>query len=121
LACLFGFCAKCFSRGPANAGPHSAKSYGDDLKMVIGVSLWLLAKREAMFYLEEHHLRGEKMESLGEIAVTAQRNRRIKKILSTHFGKGKVRVRGHGADWVVKIDSAPTSVEHQRELETNGS
>ena len=43
------------------------------------------------------------MESLGEIAVTAQRNRSIKKILSTHFGKGKVRVRGHGADWVVKI------------------
>jgi hypothetical protein len=54
------------------------------------------------------------MESLGEIAVTAQRNRRIKKILSTHFGKGKVRVRGH----VVKIDTALTSVEHQRELET---
>ena len=58
------------------------------------------------------------MESLGEIAVTAQRNRSIKKILSTHFGKGKVRVRGHGADWVVKIDTAPTSVEHQRELES---
>jgi hypothetical protein len=32
--------------------------------------------------------------------------------------QGKVRVRGHGADWVVKIDTAPTSVEHQRELET---
>jgi hypothetical protein len=58
------------------------------------------------------------MESLGEIAVTAQRNRSIKKILSTHFGKGKVRVRGHGADWVVKIDTAPTSVEHRHELET---
>jgi hypothetical protein len=29
------------------------------------------------------------MKSLGEIAVTAQRNRSIKKILSTHFGKGK--------------------------------
>ena len=59
------------------------------------------------------------MESLGEIAVTAQRNRSIKKILSTHFGKGKVRVEsGHGADWVVKIDTAPTSAEHQRELET---
>ena len=58
------------------------------------------------------------MESLGEIAVTAQRNRIIKKILSTHFGKGKVRVRGHGADWVVKIDTAPTSVEHKRELES---
>jgi hypothetical protein len=43
------------------------------------------------------------MESLGEIAVTAQRNRRIKKILSTHFGKGKVRVRGHGADWVSRL------------------
>jgi hypothetical protein len=58
------------------------------------------------------------MESLSEIAVTAQRSRRIKKILSTHFGKGKVRVRGRGADWVVKIDAAPTSVEHQRELES---
>jgi hypothetical protein len=58
------------------------------------------------------------MKSLGEIAVTAHRNRRIKKILSTHFGKGKVRIRGHGADWVVKIDTAPTSVEHRRELET---
>jgi hypothetical protein len=32
--------------------------------------------------------------------------------------KGKVRVRGHGADWVVKIDTAPTSVEHKRELES---
>jgi hypothetical protein len=38
--------------------------------------------------------------------------------LSTHFGKGKVRIRGHGADWVVRIDTAPTSVEHRRELET---
>jgi hypothetical protein len=55
------------------------------------------------------------MKSLGEIAVTAQRNRSIKRILSTHFGKGKVRIRGHGADWVVKIDTAPTSVEHRRE------
>jgi hypothetical protein len=50
--------------------------------------------------------------------VTAQRNRRIKKILSTHFGKGKVRVRDLGADWVVKIDTAPTSVERRRKLES---
>jgi hypothetical protein len=60
----------------------------------MSVPPWLLAKHAATPYLED------------------------KKILSTHFGKGKVRVRGHGADWAVKIDTAPTSVEHRRELET---
>jgi hypothetical protein len=51
----------------------------------------------------------------------AERNRKIKSVLSAQFGKGKVRVRGsrgtaHG--WVtVNIDHAPKNIEERRELE----
>src|SRR5512139_3939542 len=53
---------------------------------------------------------------------TAERNRKLKKILSDHFGNGKVTVRGHRGTaygWVsVNIDLVPDSIEHRRELES---
>ena len=56
------------------------------------------------------------VETLGEIAMAAQRNRMLKRVLSAHFGKGKVRVRGGTA--TIKIDATPPSIENRRELES---
>jgi hypothetical protein len=58
------------------------------------------------------------VETLGEIARAAQRNRMLKTVLSAHFGKGKVRVRDHSGTATIKIDATPPSIENRRELES---
>jgi hypothetical protein len=60
------------------------------------------------------------VETLGEIAMAAQRNRMLKRALSAHFGKGKVRVRGHSGTATIKIDATPPSIENRRGLERIG-
>lgn len=51
---------------------------------------------------------------------TAERNRKIKQVLTQAFGAGKVTVRGHrGTAWgwvTVNIAYAPRDIEEQREL-----
>lgn len=53
--------------------------------------------------------------------MSAERNRKLKKALSAHFGAGKVRVkgsRGTAYGWVtVTIDVVPEHLMHRRELE----
>ena len=58
------------------------------------------------------------VETLGEIARAAKRNRMLKTVLSAHFGKGWVRVRGHSGTATIKIDATPPSIENRRELES---
>jgi hypothetical protein len=58
------------------------------------------------------------VETLGEITVAAQRNPMLKRVLSAHFGKGKVRVRGHSGTATIKIDATPPSIKNRRELES---
>ena len=58
------------------------------------------------------------VETLGEITVAAQRNRMLKRVLRAHFGKGKVRVRGHSGTATIKIDATPPSIKNRRELES---
>jgi hypothetical protein len=61
------------------------------------------------------------VETLGEIAMAAQRNRMLKRVLNAHFGKGKVRVRGQSGTATIKIDATPPSIENRRELESKVS
>ena len=61
------------------------------------------------------------VETLGEIALAAQRNRMLKRVLNAHFGKGKVRVRGQSGTATIKIDATPPSIENRRELESKVS
>ena len=56
--------------------------------------------------------------TLGEIAMAAQRNRMLKRVLNAHFGKGKVRVRGQSGTATIKIDATPPSIESRHELES---
>ena len=58
------------------------------------------------------------VETLGEITVAAQRNRMLKRVLRAHFGKGKVRVRGHSGTATIKIDATPPSIKNRYELES---
>jgi hypothetical protein len=56
------------------------------------------------------------------MTMSADRNRKLKKVLSAHFGAGKVRVRGSRGTaygWVtVNFDIVPDNIEHRRELES---